>query len=77
MAATNFTNSSNANATRFLLNDAADLEFLDWSGMKSHEIRMSPAEAFRWNEEMLALFSASKKLRRDSNRCAVEFKLQP
>jgi hypothetical protein len=53
------------------------LEFPDWSGMKSHEIRMSPAEAFRWNEEMLALFSASKKLRRDSNRCAVEFKLQP
>jgi hypothetical protein len=68
-------NSLNANAARFVLNDAADLEFPDWSGMKSHEIHMPPAEAFRWNEETLALFSASKKLRRDSNRCAVEFKL--
>ncbi len=68
-------NSSNANATHFVLNDAKDLEFPNWSGMKPHEIRMSPAEAFRWSEEMLALFSPSKKLRRDSNRCSVEFKL--
>jgi len=43
--------------------------------MKSHVVRMSPAEAFRWNEEMLALFSTPKKSRRDSNRCVVEFKL--
>jgi len=43
--------------------------------MKPHEIRMSPAEAFRWNEEMLALFSPAKKLQRDPNRCVVEFKL--
>jgi hypothetical protein len=59
----------------FVLNDAVDLEFPDWSGMKSHEIHMSPAEAFRWNEEMLGLFSAQKKSRRNSNRCVVEFKL--
>ncbi|HZF01464.1 MAG TPA: hypothetical protein VE344_06155 [Methylomirabilota bacterium] len=68
-------NSSNANATHFVLNDASDLEFPDWSGMKSHEIHMSPAEAFRWNDEMLTLFSTPKKSRRDSNRCLVEFKL--
>jgi hypothetical protein len=70
-------NSSNASATHLVLNDAAGLDFPDWSGMKSHKIRMSPAEAFRWHEETLALFSASQKMRRDSNRCAVEFKLQP
>ena len=74
MAGLNFMNSSNANATHFVLNDAANLEFPDWSGMKSHEIRMSPAEAFRWNEEMIGLFSVSKQARRDANRCLVEFK---
>jgi len=69
-------NFSNANATPFVQNDAAvGLEFPDWNGMKPHVIRMSPAKAFRWNEETLALFSASKKLRRDSNRCVVEFSL--
>ena len=73
--ALNFMNSSNVNATHFILNDAADLEFPDWSGMKPHNICMSPAEAFRWNEEMLALFSPPGWFRRDSNRCMVEFKL--
>ena len=69
-------NYSNANAAQSVLNDApVNLEFPDWSGMKSHVVRMSPAEAFRWNEEMLALFSTPKKSRRDSNRCIVEFKL--
>jgi hypothetical protein len=62
-------------ATHFVLNDAADLEFPDWSGMKPHEIRMSPAEAFRWNEEMLALFSTPKKMRREAGRCVAQFKL--
>jgi hypothetical protein len=53
-----------------------DLKFPDWSGMRPHVVRMSPAEAFRWNEEMLALFPAPKKARRDSTaRCSVEFKL--
>jgi hypothetical protein len=68
-------NSSNANEKHFVLNDAAGLEFPDWSGMKPHEIRMSPAEAFRWNEEMLALFSPkikSSKLQAE-RRCDVEF----
>jgi len=68
-------NSSNANTNRLVLNDEVDLEFPDWSGMKPHAVRMSPAEAFRWNEEMLALFSPAKKLRRDASRCFVEFKL--
>lgn len=68
-------NSSNANANHFVLNDAANLEFPDWSGMKPREIRMTPAEAFRWNEETLALFSPAKKTQRDPNRCVVEFKL--
>ncbi len=67
--------SSSANVKPFVLNDAASLEFPDWSGMKPHQICMSPAEAFRWNEEMLALFSPAKKLHRDPNRCLVEFKL--
>jgi hypothetical protein len=75
MADKNFMNSSSANVKHFVLNDAADLEFPDWSGMKSHKICMTPAEAFRWNEEMLALFSPAKKMQRDSNRCVVEFKL--
>ncbi len=68
-------NSSNANANHFVLNDAADLELPDWSGMKPHDIRLTPAEAFRWNEEMLALFSPAKKLQPNPNRCVVEFKL--
>lgn len=70
-------NSSDANATPFVLNDAVDLEFPDWSGMKSHEIRMSPAEAFRWNEEMLSLFPPKKrspKLEAEC-RCHAEFVL--
>ena len=73
MAAKNFMNSSNASQP--VRNDAAGLELPDWNGMKIHEVRMSPAEAFRWNEEMLALFSTTNKLRRDPNRSLVEFKL--
>jgi hypothetical protein len=61
-------NSSNAN--HFVLNDAADFQFPDWSGMKPHEVRMSPDEAFRWNEEMLALFSPIKKsVKLEAERC--------
>jgi hypothetical protein len=66
-------NSSNAN--HFVLNDAANLEFPDWSGMKPHEVRMSPAEAFRWNEEMITHFTPAKKARRNADRCVAEFNL--
>jgi hypothetical protein len=61
----------------FVLNDAASLEFPDWSGMKPHEIRMTFAEAVRWNEEMLSLFPQKKmsaKLAAE-RRCHAEFKL--
>jgi hypothetical protein len=55
---------------------AETLEFPDWTGIKPHSIRLSPAEAFRWNEEMLSLFPVPGKSRRDSrSRCEVEFKL--
>jgi hypothetical protein len=66
-------NSSNAN--HFVLNDAANLEFPDWSGMKSHAVRMSSAEAFRWNEEMLALFAPKMKAPKleAEQRCHAEF----
>jgi len=70
-------NSSNAKATHLVLNDAADLEFPDWSGMKPHHIKMTPAQAFRWNEEMLSLFPRKKlpaKLEAE-RRCNVEFVL--
>ena len=69
---------SNAIAAEFVLNDApTGLKFPDWSGMKPHRVRMSPAEAFRWNEEMIALFPAPKNLRYESTsaKCGVEFKL--
>jgi hypothetical protein len=70
-------NSSNENATHLALNDAVDLEFPDWSGMKPHEIHMSPAEAFRWNEEMLSLFPLRKKSPEleARRRCHEEFVL--
>ena len=70
-------NSSDANAMPYVLNDAAGLEFPDWSGMKSHEIRMSPAEAFRWNEEMLTLFPPKKRSSKleGERRCHAEFVL--
>ena len=67
--------SSNENATHFILNDAADLKFPDWSGMKPHEIHMTPTEAFRWNEEMLALFPPKKRSTKleMERRCHAEF----
>ena len=36
-AAWNFMNSSNENATPSVLNDAADLEFPDWSGGRAQQ----------------------------------------
>lgn len=70
-------NSSNENATHFALNDAADLRFPDWSGMKPHQIHMTPTEAFRWNEEMLSLFPLRKMPPEleAARRCDVEFVL--
>jgi hypothetical protein len=53
------------------------LEFPDWSGMKPHHIKMTPAQAFRWNQEMLAMFPPKKlspKLQAE-RRCHVEFVL--
>jgi hypothetical protein len=70
-------NSSNANATHLVLNDAVDLEFPDWSGMKPHHIKMTPDQAFRWNEEVLAMFPP-KKLSPEleaERRCHAEFVL--
>lgn len=74
-AARNFMNFSSENATHFALNDAANLEFPDWSGMKSHEVRMTFAQAVRWNDEMLSLFPRRKlppELEAQS-RCHAEF----
>ena len=68
-------NSSDANKKHSALNDAAELEFPDWGGMTTHQVRMSPAEAFRWNEEMLTLFPPKKcsaKLEA-ARRCHIEF----
>lgn len=51
-----------------------DLEFPDWNGMEPHDLKMTPAAAFRWNEEMLKLFPPQGKSRRDPRfRCDVPF----
>lgn len=57
------------------MNDAAGLQFPDWNGMKSHEIRMTFEEAVRWNDEMLSLFPRKKLSRKleAERRCDVEF----
>ena len=69
-------NYSNVNAKDQALAEPSDLKFPDWSGMKSHDARLTPAEAFRWNDEMLKLFPPQEKSRRDSqSRCAVQFAL--
>jgi|GEM_PF-2506742 hypothetical protein len=69
---------SNATVAGFVLNDApTGLEFPDWSGLKPHRVRLSPAEAFRWNEEMIGLFPDKANSWRQSSlsKCSVEFKL--
>ena len=57
------------------LHDAPGLEFPDWSGMQPHRSRMTFAEAVRWNDEMLSLFSPRKKLPKleAERRCHAEF----
>ena len=70
-------NSSNESGTHFVLNDAVNLKFPDWSGMKPHETRMTFAEAVRWNDEMLTLF-LPKRLAPEleaQSRCHAEFVL--
>jgi hypothetical protein len=67
-------NYSKENAENLALHDEPSLEFPDWSGMKPHDVKMTPAQAFRWNEEILALFPPPKNSRRRPEaRCNVEF----
>lgn len=60
-----------------ILRDAPGLEFPDWSGMLPHRSRMSFAEAVRWNDEMLSLFSSKQKPAKleAERRCHAEFVL--
>ena len=59
------------------LHDAPGLEFPDWSGMASHDVHMTFAQAVQWNEEMLAMFPPkSNRAALDADaKCSVEFKL--
>jgi hypothetical protein len=59
------------------LHDARGLEFPDWSGMASHDVHMTFAQAVQWNEEMLAMFPLkSNRAALDADaKCNVEFKL--
>lgn len=68
-------NYSNATIPDSILNDRPALEFPDWSGMQPHQTRLSPAEAFRWNEGMLSLFPEprGRERRSGSTRCEAEF----
>lgn len=69
-------NCSNANAEHPTPHSAPELELPDWSGMKTHSISATPAEAFRWNAEMLALFPPSPdRFQQRRKRCTVEFTL--
>ena len=57
--------------------DVEGLEFPDWSGMISHESRLTFAQAIQWNEEMLEMFPPkSNRAALDSEaRCDIEFVL--
>lgn len=57
--------------------DAATLEFPDWSGLKPHRSRMTFEEAVRWNDEVLALFPRKQKPAKleSERRYDVEFVL--
>ncbi len=60
-----------------ILRDAPALEFPDWSGMLPHRNRMTFAQAVRWNDEMLSLFSKREKSPKleAERRCHAEFVL--
>jgi hypothetical protein len=74
-AGRNFMNYSSENAGN-KAPGILDLEFPDWNGMKPHDVKMTPAEAFRWNEEMLKLFPPQDKSSCDpQSRCEVQFAL--
>ena len=58
-----------------MLDHAADLEFPDWNGMRTHCSQMTFEEAVRWNDEMLSQFPPKKspaKLEAE-RRCHAEF----
>ena len=59
------------------LRDAPGLQFPDWNGMRPHEVRITFAEAVRWNDEMLSLFPLRKMPPEleAARRCDVEFVL--
>lgn len=60
-----------------VLRDSPGSEFPDRIGMLPHRLRMTFAEAVRWNDEMLALFPRKKtpfKLEAE-RRCHAEFVL--
>jgi len=55
----------------------AGLELPDWSGMADRPLRVPPAAAFRWNEELRALFRRGPHWAEDAAaaKCVVEFVL--
>jgi hypothetical protein len=55
----------------------APLEFPDWSGMVSRNVRMSFERAVQWNEGMLETFPppANRAALDADTKCAVEFRL--
>jgi hypothetical protein len=57
------------------LHDAPGLGFPDWSGMATHEARMTLEQAVQRNEEMLALFPPKpNRAALDADaKCEVEF----
>ena len=59
------------------LHDAPGLEFPDWSGMVSHDVRMTFQQAVQWNEEMLSLFlpKPNRAALHAETKCNVEFRL--
>ena len=59
------------------LHNAPGLEFPDWSGMASHDVHMTFAQAVEWNEEMLEMFppKPNRAVLDAEAKCNVEFKL--
>jgi hypothetical protein len=63
--------------TEALHEHGAGLEFPDWSGMADRPLPVPPAVAFRWNEELRALFPPGPHRAEDAAaaKCVVEFVL--
>ena len=53
------------------------LEFPEWTGMAPRRVRLSLADALRWNDEMRRLFPPKPHWAEDSAtaKCTVEFVL--